>query len=74
MRNAVKQLNILIQKDHFMYEWYKRKDEVLNTITECSKVAFIVMDANSNFIMMEYNKQTKEVGVDGVVICQLPHN
>lgn len=68
LRNKVNRLQILLQKDHFINEWNKRKDEVLSIETPTNRIMFIVMDAHSNFVPMSYIKSAKKVYVDDVFI------
>lgn len=68
LKSKINVLDILLQKEHLLNEWDKRKDKILNVETNLPKIAFIVMDAKSNWVQMEYHIKNKTVSVGGVIL------
>lgn len=68
LRKKLNTYKILLQKDHFINEWNKRKDKVLSIETPMNEVVFVFRDVKGNFVLMTYIKSAKKVYVDDVFI------
>ena len=76
LKKEVHRLTILNQRDHLLKEWEKRKNQVLAVDTPTNKIRFVIMGkekeghtlaiAIPKFMIMEYNKKSKTISVEGI--------